>query len=184
MAAELPDALASFIKEGGCTLQCEDGDWDLNIVPAEDSPFRKELPKSAVMIAENGCGDCLFLKKSPKGATGKSVFVFWHEEDRCEKFAPDITALLKTPTPTTASASIDHAAPTKIISLADLEKVVTDPKRGSYRTEVMRRFKAGSFGLEALPLLRKILNYDDIFSSWKLQNASQSSGPPQKRPMT
>jgi len=44
-----------------------------------------------------------------------------------------------------------------------LEKVVTDPRRGSYRAEVMKRYKAGSFGLEALPLLRKLLNYDDIF---------------------
>jgi hypothetical protein len=114
------------------------------------------------MIAENGCGDCLFLKKSPKGAVGKKVFVFWHEEDRCEEFAPDIVALLKAPPPKTAAAKTDNAAPTKTISLADLEKVVTDPKRGSYRAEVMRRFKSGAFGLEALPFLRKVLNYDDI----------------------
>jgi hypothetical protein len=46
MPTEMPNALSDFINNGGVTLHCEDGDWDLNILPAEDSRFRKELPKA------------------------------------------------------------------------------------------------------------------------------------------
>jgi hypothetical protein len=161
MMVDLPKALADFIRDGGVTFHCDDGDWDLNIIPAEDSPFVNDLPKRSVVIAENGCGDCLFLKRTAKGSFGKKVLVFWHEENRSEEFAPEVAALLKEKAPV-PGPSLMEESPVKTITLAELEKVVTDPKRGSYRAEVMRRFKAGAFGIEALPFLRAVLKYDDI----------------------
>lgn len=160
MSIELPSVLASFIANGGTTIPSEDGDWDLIILAAEDSDFREFISKDAVVIAENGCGDCLFLKKA-KSALGKKVFVFLHEEDRTEIFAPDIAVILSAPAPKTPPPK--PAPPPKPVSLADLEKVVMDPQRGTYRSTVLERFKQGPFGVEALPLLRRILEIDDIF---------------------
>jgi hypothetical protein len=161
MAIQLPAELASFIDNGGTVVHSPDGDWDLNIRPAEETEFGNVIPKTAVVIAENGCGDCLFLKRF-KQKLGEKVFVFLDEEGRSEMFAKNITALLNAEAaepPTLAPPE----PPAKTVSLADLENVVMDPKRGTYRTTVLERFKAGSFGLEALPLLRKILDIDDIF---------------------
>jgi hypothetical protein len=79
---KLPAELEAFIQSGNTTLACEDGGWDLRIAPRDSSDFRDELPARSVMIAENGSGDCLFLKASTDGKIGSKVFVFWHEEDR------------------------------------------------------------------------------------------------------
>ena len=95
MSVELPKVLDAFIQDGHGTFHCEDGDWDLAIIPGEKSEFSKDLPKGALMIAENGSGDCLFVKGNVKGREKGKVFVFWHEEQRCEVFAPSLQELIE-----------------------------------------------------------------------------------------
>ena len=57
------------------------------------------------MIAENGCGDCLFLKTSAAGKIDAKVFVYWHEEDRSEMFAKSIKELIATSAKNKAAAA-------------------------------------------------------------------------------
>ena len=83
----LPPDLTAFIKQDETTFHCDDGDWDLRIEPCEKSDFKDELPPRSTMIAENGSGDCLFLKTSAAGKIDPRVFVYWHEEERDEVFA-------------------------------------------------------------------------------------------------
>ena len=78
---QLPPELTAFIKQDETTLHCDDGDWELKIESRDDSDFKDELPARSSMIAENGCGDCLFLKSSAAGKIESRVFVYWHEED-------------------------------------------------------------------------------------------------------
>jgi hypothetical protein len=153
---KLPKELEGFIQDGHGTFYCEDGDWDLALVPAEKSDFSKELPKGSMMIAENGSGDCLFLKEK---ASGKSqVFVYWHEEGRAEVFAPTLQGLIES----SAESREQKAAPArkgKKVSVKELEKASGNPK-GLY--ENLKAFKAGALDVEALPFLRKALLSDDV----------------------
>jgi len=90
----VPAELRAFIDQGHTTFHCGDGDWDLRIEDREDSDFKDDLPPKSIMIAENGSGDCLFLKTSAGGKTDSKVFVYWHEENRSEPFAKSIKALI------------------------------------------------------------------------------------------
>jgi hypothetical protein len=92
----LPPGLSAFIKDGETAFHCDDGDWDLKIESRDVSDFKDELPPRSTMIAENGCGDCLFLKISPNGRIDPKVYVFWHEENRSEMFAKSIEELIAT----------------------------------------------------------------------------------------
>ena len=76
---QVPAELAAFIKQGHTTLHCDDGDWELQIQNREDSEFKEELPLRAIMLAENGCGDFLYLNRFPGGKFDPKVLVYWHE---------------------------------------------------------------------------------------------------------
>jgi hypothetical protein len=153
MALKTPKALARFVDEGGTTFHCEDGDWDLNIGVLMD-----EAPKGALVIAENGCGDFLFMK-SKDGKVSDAVFVYWHEENRTEKFAKNIEALINRAPRKEPEPEPPARKPITLQQLKRaLEKKSDDVLAGA---EAMRRFKAGSFGVEALPLLQECLRRDD-----------------------
>ena len=102
---QLPPELTAFIKQDETTFHCDDGDWDLKIESRDDSDFKDELPPRSTMIAENGCGDCLFLKSSAAGKIDSKVFVYWHEEERSEMFAKSIKELIATSAKNKAAAA-------------------------------------------------------------------------------
>jgi hypothetical protein len=159
----VPAELAAFIKKDETTFHCDDGDWDLRIQSRDDSDFKDELPPRSTVIAENGSGDCLFLKTSAAGKTDARVFVYWHEEERDEVFAKNIKELVATSNKNKAAATKKPAAaktsaPTT--SVAELERKLSKSK-GHERWAVMREFQKGDFGLDALPLLRRLLAEDD-----------------------
>jgi len=98
-ALSLPAELASFIEQGKSTFRCDDGDWDVRV----EEPV-KGIPEGSVVIANNGCGDFLFLAKlqADPQTLSRSVHVFWHDENRTEPFADDI-AMLTDPPPAAPS---------------------------------------------------------------------------------
>jgi len=153
----LPPELSTFIDAGNTTLSCDDGDWDLRIAPREDSPFRKELPSGSVMLAENGCGDCLFLKTSKAGKIAPKVFVFWHEEERCEVFAKHLKEL--TTRPENPKEMAISSTPLQAMTVAELESALQSADL-KIRDEAIKRFSKTAFGIEALPTLRKALDDD------------------------
>src|SRR5688572_8650550 len=177
MSVKLPPALDAFIQNGEGTFHCEDGDWDLAIIPGEKSEFSKELPKGALMIAENGSGDCLFLKGGARGKVGGKVFVYWHEEGRSEVFAPSLEKLIAISSEPTKQAAAPPSS-SKQVSLAELEKAFEKPE-GLY--EKLKAFKGGSFGVEALPLLRRALIEDNVQTAIEAAECIAKLGPAAKR---
>jgi hypothetical protein len=159
----LPPELAAFIKNGETTLHADDGDWDLKIESRDESDFNAELPPRTTVIAENGSGDCLFLKTSAAGKIDSKVFVFWHEEDRTETFAKSIKELVATSAKNKAAAAKTPKTakvPTSRASVADVEKSLKQ-KKGHERWAVMQEFRRAEYGLEALPMLRRSLAEND-----------------------
>jgi hypothetical protein len=159
----VPAELTAFIKNDETAFHGGDCDWDLHIQSRDDSDFKEELPPRSTVIAENGSGDCLFLKTSAAGKMDARVFVYWHEEERDEVFAKSIKELIATSNKnkaavTTKSAPAKPSAST--MSVAELEKKLAKSK-GHERWAVIREFQKGSFGLDALPLLRRLLAEDD-----------------------
>ena len=129
---QLPPELSTFIKQDETTFHCDDGDWDLKIESRDDSDFKDELPPRSTVIAENGCGDCLFLKSSAAGKIDSKVFVYWHEEERAEMFAKSIKELIATSAKNKAAAAKapkTAKAPASKASIADVEKAHKDKER-------------------------------------------------------
>jgi hypothetical protein len=159
----VPADLAAFVKKDETTFYCDDGDWDLRITSRDDSDFKEELPPRSIMIAENGCGDCLFLKMSAAGKIDSKVFVYWHEEERSEMFAKSIKELIATSAKSKAAAAKapkPAKAPAIKASIPDVEKALKT-KKGHERWAVLREFRKAEYGLEALPMLRRLLAEDD-----------------------
>jgi hypothetical protein len=177
---KLPPKLQSFIDNGGVTFHCDDGDWDLNVLPREKSDFKKELPKGAVMIAENGSGDCLFLKPDPKGTLGNRVFVYWHEEERSETFAPDVGALIESSAERKADKSANDSK-REGITFAELKKRLAKLKPDSFEiAEALREYKEGNVTIDSLPLLRKFLIADDASNAIEAAECIARLGPAAK----
>jgi hypothetical protein len=160
---QLPPELTAFIKQDETTFHADDGDWNLKIENRDDSDFKDELPSRSTVIAENGCGDCLFLKTSAAGKIDSKVFVYWHEEERTEMFAKSIKELIATSAKNKAAAAKapkTAKAPSSKISVEDVEKALKK-KKGHERWAVLREFLKADYGLEALPLLRRALAEND-----------------------
>lgn len=149
---QLPSELQTFIDQGNTTFCCEDGEWDLRVAPRDASPFKKELPPKSIMIAENGCGDCLFLKTVSSGKIEPKVFVYRHEEERSEVFAKHIKELTAT-RPPSGNGAPSGSGPG--MPVAELEAALA--AGDDVGDEALARFQKGNFGIEALPVLRKIL---------------------------
>jgi hypothetical protein len=95
----LPGAARELALEGRI-LETEQGEWQPDVGwPPEEVGLL--LPPGAIILANNGDGDFLFLQ--PAGAAGvisSVVYVFWHEGPEVAIFAPDISVLansLETP---------------------------------------------------------------------------------------
>jgi hypothetical protein len=161
----LPPELNAFIKKDETTFYCDDGNWDLHIQSRETSDFKDELPPRSTMIAENGCGDCLFLKTSPAGKIDAKVYVYWHEEERDEVFAKSLKELIAQSSKNKPAAERPKAAtaPKGKASLEKLKQALASP-HSSKRTEAVRELQESEFGLDALPLLRKALADDQVMT--------------------
>ena len=97
--ARLPRELDSFLQEGKKKFRCNDGDWEVRIRPAEKVSLGEAMPVGSVLIADNGCGDHLFLKPTSGGEFETVVYAFWHEDQRSEVFAAHIKTLTEPPPP-------------------------------------------------------------------------------------
>jgi hypothetical protein len=89
---DLPTTLKIFIENGNSIFRCDDGDWNVKIEPAVDSHLKKDLPANALIIANNGCGDHLFMCMTDSSPISfrPEVFVYWHEEHRSELYTDNI----------------------------------------------------------------------------------------------
>ena len=119
----------------------------------------------STMIAENGCGDCLFLKASAAGKIDTKVYVYLHEEERDEVFAKSLKELIAQSNKNKAAAEKPKAAtaPKGKASLQELERALASP-HSSKRAAAVEKLKQSEFGIEALPFLRKALADDSIFT--------------------
>jgi hypothetical protein len=160
---QVPPELDAFINSDETTFYCDDDDWDVRIESGESSDFKDELPPRSTMIAENGCGDCLFLKSSPVGKTDAKVYVYWHEEERDEVFAKSLKELISQSAKNKASTTKPKTAPAPKgkASLQELEESLAS-SNATKRAAAVEKLKKSEFGIEALPLLRKALADDYI----------------------
>jgi hypothetical protein len=160
---QLPPELTTFIANGETAFHGNDGDWDLRIERGESSAFKDELPPRSTMIAENGCGDCLFLKTSADGKSDAKVYVYWHEEERDEVFAKSVKELIAQSAKSKQADEKPKAtrASKGKASLQKFEQAL-DSSNSSKRAAAVQDLKKSEFGLEALPLLRKALADDDV----------------------
>jgi hypothetical protein len=159
---QLPPELDAFVKNDETTFHCDDGDWELRIVARESSDFKDELPPRSTVIAENGCGDCLFLKSSAAGKVDGKVYVYWHEEERDEVFAKSLKELIAQSTRKQAPEKPKASpAPKSKATLQTLEQALAS-SNSSKRAKAVQELKKSEFGIEALPLLRKALADNDV----------------------
>jgi hypothetical protein len=91
----LPGPLKDFMKNGRAVFRGDDGDWDVKIESIADTPYKNDIPAAALIIANNGCGDCLFMRKLKPDSTAyePEVYVYWHEEHRHEIYSENINNL-------------------------------------------------------------------------------------------
>lgn len=158
----IPDELSAFVKQGHTTFPCADGDWDLRIEDGYDSPVKFDLPSRSTVIAENGCGDFLFLRTTTAGKFDPKVYVFWHEEDNHEVFAKRLKELTEAkPRPQSAARKPASKKSTDAGALKKLVKALASSE-SSVREKALREFGKAEFGLEALPALRQALADDDV----------------------
>ena len=96
----LPEALRKFLSGTKRVIQADDGDW---MVSVKEPPayLVKWVPQGALLIANNGCGDHLFLVPgtSAPASFAPKVQVYWHEGPHIEVFAEDVAALIAPPPP-------------------------------------------------------------------------------------
>ena len=92
---DLPESLKRVIENGGTVFRGDDADWDIRVESVSDTPFKNDFPSDALIIANNGCGDCLFIRKTTPDAMSYApeVYVYWHEERCYEKHSDDIENL-------------------------------------------------------------------------------------------
>jgi hypothetical protein len=170
----LPLELANYIKAGHTVFHCKDGEWEFLIESQKDSPIGGELPPRSTVIAENGSGDFLFVRTQASGKFDSKVYVYWHEEERHEIFAKNLTDLIvATKTP---AAKKKPAAAKGGPTVAQLEAALKSPK-ASARSETIRKFAQTDFGVDALPALRRALRDDDIDVAITAANCIAKLGP-------
>lgn len=100
----IPEPLLRFLAEGGTTFRCDDGDWEVKIEQPAPDFLQRALPPSSLIIANNGCGDFLFVvchywHNSEPGSLRNPVFVYWHDEAEIREFKDDLSLLTNPPDP-------------------------------------------------------------------------------------
>jgi hypothetical protein len=100
----IPEPLRRFLAEGGAVFRCDDGDWDVRIELETPGFLQRALPPNALIIANNGCGDYLFVMSrdepdSKAESSRNPVFVYWHDEAAIREFKDDLCLLTNPPDP-------------------------------------------------------------------------------------
>jgi hypothetical protein len=122
----LPAELATFLNAGKKKFRCDDGDWEVRIESVEEASCGKSLPKDSLIIANNGCGDYLYLRRNQSGSWEDQVNVFWHEGPQTEVFAKNIGTLTFPPPPTVSEVGpIYYSDGTTRVMLGDHVSVRT-----------------------------------------------------------
>ncbi len=88
---ELQKLLSKYIKSG-LFIKTDEEDWEIDIYKNNKE---KNIPSDAIIFANNGCGDSLYIRDLTDNTLSDSnVYVFWHEEQVCEKIIDNICLLL------------------------------------------------------------------------------------------
>jgi hypothetical protein len=98
----IPELLRCFIARGGSVFRGDEDDWQVNIDTPLPRYLEGVLPRHALIVANNGCGDLLFLMSTDapgpeSGPFANRVFVYWHEGPSIEPFADDLRHLTARP---------------------------------------------------------------------------------------
>ena len=79
---ELQRLLSKHIKSGLC-IKTDEEDWEIDIYKNDKET---SIPSGAIVFANNGYGDSLYIRDLTVNALSDlNVYVFWHEEQVCEK---------------------------------------------------------------------------------------------------
>jgi len=94
---DLPESLKHFMENGRTVFRGDDADWDIRVESVTDTLYKKDLPSDALIIANNGGGDFLFIRKTNPNTTSYApeVYVYWHEEHCYENYSDDIKNLIQ-----------------------------------------------------------------------------------------
>lgn len=118
----LPNTLKEFINKGNSVFHGDDGDWNIKIESVTDTPYIKDIPSDAIIIANNGCGDCLFIRQINPDQTSheQEVYVYWHEEHRHEIYSDSLNKLTNPePAKPTKHGTIFYSGGTVEVKLGD-----------------------------------------------------------------
>ena len=97
---QIPASLRRFLDSGGTKYRGDDGDWEIKVESEVPAHLVKSITPEALVIGNNGCGDYLYLIPEPDSpAFAHTVFVFWHDEGRIERYLLDIDTLAAPPEP-------------------------------------------------------------------------------------
>ena len=98
----IPPVLESFIESGGTSVSTDDDDWEIRFESPSSAVVKKGVPANALIFAENGYGDFMYLLVNPASDStfDDTVYVYWHEEGRSEVLAGKLNGLLYPPEPT------------------------------------------------------------------------------------
>lgn len=94
----LPEPLREFLSNGKTQIATDNDDWTVSI-QKPPGYFKKVLPPGSVLLANNGCGDQLFLVPGASVSVrlDSKVHVYWHEGPHVELLAEDLGKLLNPP---------------------------------------------------------------------------------------
>ena len=120
-AENLPISLKSYIDAENTTLLHQGNEWDIELSSSATNPWSKFLPADALIIANNGCGDYLYLQKDTESSTySPVVYVYWHEVNMSEEFADHIDQLvIKSPPEATDHKTIYYSGGDTDVRLGD-----------------------------------------------------------------
>ncbi len=93
---ELQKILSKHIKSGLC-IKTDEEDWEIDIYKNDKET---NIPSGAIIFANNGYGDSLYIRDlTVNTLSDLNIYVFWHEEQVCEKFIDNICLLINPPPP-------------------------------------------------------------------------------------
>jgi hypothetical protein len=122
LLALLPDAARKLARSSRRMLETEHGQWAVQVCrpPKEVERF---VPSGAVVLANNGYGDFLFLQPGPEPNRQLSpvTYVYWHEGPSIEVFSPDLQNLIDFPEkPSSAQAFYADGLPVMLDDRVEL----------------------------------------------------------------
>lgn len=118
----LPDVARKLAQGSRRILETEHGQWEVQVCrpPRE---IERLVPSGAVVLANNGYGDFLFLQPGPESndQLSPTTYVYWHEGPQVEVFSPDLQQLIDLPEkPSSAQAFYADGTPVMLDDRVEL----------------------------------------------------------------